>query len=91
MAVEHDLDIGRLDVTTAFLHGELEEDVYMRQPRGFEHPGKEHLVCKLVNAIYGLKQAARQSWCKLDTFLRDNLKMQRAESDWVSHGSMVKS
>lgn len=48
-----------LDVKTAYLHGELEEELFMHQPPGFEVPGKEHLVCRLRKSIYGLKQSAR--------------------------------
>lgn len=50
-----------LDAKTAFLNSELEETVYMRQPMGFVKEGKEHQVCELKKAIYGLKQSAR-SW-----------------------------
>jgi len=46
-----------MDVTTAFLNGELKEEVYMQQPEGFVTEGQEHLVCRLKQSIYGLKQS----------------------------------
>ena len=47
-----------LDVKTAFLYGELDEELYMEQPEGFKLKGQEHKVMCLKHAIYGLKQAA---------------------------------
>jgi hypothetical protein len=58
-----------MDVDTAFLNGELEEDVYMYQAKGLEEKGKEHLVCKLNKALYGLKQAPRAWYKKLTNHL----------------------
>lgn len=69
LAAQEGLDMQKLDITTAFLHGKLDEDVYMRQPRGFEETGKEKLACKLVKALYGLKQAARQWYLTLKQYL----------------------
>lgn len=55
-----DLHCHQMDVKTAFLNGELEQDVYMEQPQGFQEPRYKDRVCKLQNAHYGLKQARRQ-------------------------------
>ncbi|GAA0164220.1 transmembrane signal receptor [Lithospermum erythrorhizon] len=51
LAAAHDLEIEQLDVKTAFLHGDLEEDIYMQQPEGFEVKNKETLVCKLQKSL----------------------------------------
>ena len=52
LAAELNLTIDRIDVVTAFLHGNLKEEIYMKQPEGFEIKGKEHYVCKLQKAMY---------------------------------------
>ena len=63
------LEVEKLDVKTAFLHGDLEKEIYMRQPKGFEVKGKENLLCKLNESSYGLKQAPRQWYKKFDYFI----------------------
>ena len=55
-----------LDVKSAFLYGELDEELYMEQPEGFKIKGQEHKVLRLLRAIYGLKQAALAWWKALD-------------------------
>jgi len=57
----HDYEIWQMDVKTAFLNGNLLEDVYMTQPEGFGYPKATKKVCKLQRSIYELKQASR-SW-----------------------------
>ncbi|GJT99023.1 zinc finger, CCHC-type containing protein [Tanacetum coccineum] len=66
LAAIHNLVIHQMDVKTAFLNGDLEEEVYMKQPEGFVMPGNEHKVCKLVKLLYGLKQAPKQWHQKFD-------------------------
>jgi len=60
LACVFNLEIHQMDVKTAFLNDELEEEIYMSQPEGFAEPGKEKKVCKLVKSLYGLKQAPKQ-------------------------------
>ena len=61
-----------MDVNTAFLNGELEEEIYMEQPEGFLSSKNEHKVCKLVNSLYGLKQAPKQWHEKFDNTMLSN-------------------
>ena len=59
LAVQNSMKMHQMDVTTAFLNVELQEEVYMKQPEDFVAEGQEDLVCKLKRSIYGLKQSPR--------------------------------
>ena len=69
LAASLDLEVEQMDVKTAFLHGDLDEEIYMEQPEGFEVKGKENYVCKLKKSLYGLKQAPRQWYRKFGSFM----------------------
>lgn len=60
LAAIQNLIIHQIDVKTAFLNSDLEEEIYMNQPEGFIIPGQENKVCELVKSLYGLKQAPKQ-------------------------------
>jgi hypothetical protein len=66
LASIYNFEIHQMDVKTAFLNGELEEDIYMHQPEGFVMPNHERKVCKLIKSLYGLKQAPKQWHEKFD-------------------------
>ncbi|KAK8938435.1 hypothetical protein KSP39_PZI011029 [Platanthera zijinensis] len=68
-AAQNRLKLYQLDVKSAFLNGEIREDVYVKQPRGYEIEGEEHKVYKLQKALYGLKQAPRAWHSNIDTYL----------------------
>jgi hypothetical protein len=55
IVVAFDLEVEQMDVKTTFLHGDLEEEIYMKQPEDFVVKGKKELVCKLKKSLYGLE------------------------------------
>ena len=61
IAAHYNYEIWQMDVKTAFLNGNLDEEIYMMQPEGFIAKNQKHMVCKLKRSVYGLKQASR-SW-----------------------------
>ncbi|KAG8503161.1 hypothetical protein CXB51_000952 [Gossypium anomalum] len=64
LVAHFDLELHQMDVKTAFLNGDIEETIYMVQPKNFESEDSKNMVCKLTKSIYGLKQASRQWYHK---------------------------
>ena len=60
-----------MDVKSAFLNGDLKEEVYVKQPPGFTVAGKEKMVYHLRKALYGIRQAPRAWNAKLDATLKE--------------------
>ncbi len=73
IAVSKGWSLRQLDVQNAFLHGVLEEEVYMRQPPGYEDKAYPHYICKLDKALYDLKQAPRARYSRLSHKLQELL------------------
>eukprot|EP00253_Pinus_taeda_P029204 PITA_29204 len=71
-------EVHQMDVNNAFLHGDLSEEIYMEQPHGFIQDSS--LVCRLKKSLYGLKQALRACYAKMDSFLLSQ-KFERCKSD----------
>lgn len=69
IVVSRGWNLRQLDVQNAFVHGILEEEVYMRQPPGYEDKSRPSFVCKLDKALYGLKQAPRAWYARLSSIL----------------------
>ena len=76
-----------MDVKTTSLHGDLEEEIYMKQPEGFAAKGKKELVHKL-NSLYGLKQSPRMWYQKFDTFIR-GLGFTRSKADHCVYFKLI--
>jgi hypothetical protein len=81
LAAHHNYSLRQIDVVGAFLQGNMEEQVFMKQPEGFVEKDKEHMVCELLKALYGLKQAG-MIWNKtFNSFLTTTLGFSRVSAD----------
>ncbi|MCO5580381.1 hypothetical protein L7F22_034248 [Adiantum nelumboides] len=69
LAASFDLELYHLDVQTAFLHGELPEELYMQQPSYYESSAHPRYVCRLHRSIYGLKQSPRLWFQRFNDFM----------------------
>ncbi|PHT89709.1 hypothetical protein T459_04822 [Capsicum annuum] len=95
LAAVYGLEIHQMNVKTAFLNGELKEEIYMKKPKGFVVPGKENKVCKIIKSLYGLKQAPKQWHAKFDkTMLANGFKINECDKcvyikDTLNHQVIV--
>nr|KYP62468.1 Retrovirus-related Pol polyprotein from transposon TNT 1-94 [Cajanus cajan] len=71
-ATHKNIKLFKMDVKSVFLKGFIKEEVYAKQPLGFENPQLKEHVFKLKKALYGLKQALRAWYERLSNFLLDN-------------------
>ena len=86
--LDHELE--QRDVKIAFLHGDLEEELYMSQPEGFMKKGAEQQVCLLKKSLYGLKQSPRQWYKKFDEFMMQQ-GFQRSKFDSCVYFTAIKN
>lgn len=70
LAAKNEWEVHHLDVKSAFLNGDLEETVFVKQPEGFVKENEEHKVYQLIKALYGLRQAPRAWYAKLNKCLK---------------------
>jgi hypothetical protein len=70
MAAHYNLELHQMDVKTTLLNGDLLENVYMMQSKGFTVKGKKHMVCHMRKSIYGLNQTYRQWYLKFNETIR---------------------
>jgi hypothetical protein len=69
-ACSKNIKVYHMDVKSSFMNGELEEEVYIEQPKGFKLSENVDYVCKLKKALYGIKQAHRAWYYRLDKYLQ---------------------
>ena len=75
-----DLEIEHMDIKTTFLHGDLEEEIYIKHLEGFTIKGKKRLVCKLNNSLYGLEKSPHIWYQMCDMYIQE-----LGFVKWVNH------
>jgi ATP-binding cassette subfamily B (MDR/TAP) protein 1 len=80
VSVNEEMFVDQMDVTSAYVQGELSDEIYMKQPEMFVEKNRENMICKLNKPLYGLKQSGREWYRKLDNFLL-NLGGRRTEAN----------
>ena len=72
LAAHYGWNVHQVDIKTAFLNGDIHEEVYVLQPHGFVQKGQENKVCRLLKALYGTKQGSRAWYEKIHAYLVAN-------------------
>jgi len=89
LVAQYELELDQLDLKTAFLHGDIEEEINMSKPTGFKTAGKKHMIFKLKKSFYGLKQSSKQWYKHLDSFRRGKRYTRRHYDPYVYTGRRV--
>ncbi|CAK9833808.1 Retrovirus-related Pol polyprotein from transposon TNT 1-94 [Anthophora retusa] len=79
-AVNSEMHVHHMDVVSAYVQGDLNDEIYMEQPELFEKRGEEEKVCKLIKPLYGLKQSDREWYKKIDSYVTEQ-GARRTEAD----------
>ena len=69
LVAQSNMELVQIYMKTTFLHGDLEEEIYITQPYGFKVAIKENWVCKFNKSLYGLKKSLRQWYKRFDQFM----------------------
>ena len=93
LAATHNWDLHQLDIKNVFLHGNLQDEVYMEQPLGFVGQGEIRKVCRLRKSLYGLKQSPR-AWFSKFSHAVEKFGLQKSKSDhsvfyWNSSSGII--
>lgn len=88
LSIEEDLHVHQMDVVTAYIQGDLSNEIYMAQPPMFQEKSESQKVCKLLRPIYGLKQSGRE-WHRKLRYKLNEIGLQSSELEpCIFHGEM---
>lgn len=84
-ATHHDFKLHQIDAKSAFLNGRIKEEVYVKQPAGFEDPSYPNHVYKLRNMLYWIKQP-RRAWykCLRDFLIKETFKIRKVDATFLT-------
>ena len=89
IGAQHNYEIHQMDVKSAFLNGELDEEIFMKQPEGYIDKNQPEKVCRLNSSLYGLKQSARCWNLVIDSYLKSKNFVQNSADPCIYYKSEV--